>query len=161
MERKNRTPIERLEELDSVLDEYEKGIGLSGYQDSVVDDDVRKYLGLNREQMERLDVEDCAQAAVLLGSFSFHLQRSYNRENTRISWADGVLKKTAYSSEGRYSGSWDSQFYQAINDNTYTKKVLEIKNYAQQRADRIHFLATSVKNMSDLYVNLQRAKVLR
>jgi hypothetical protein len=63
--------------------------------------------------------------------------------------------------ELQYKGSWDSQYYQAIREDGYALKLESIKTYAQQRADRLTYLASSVKNLSDLFVNLQRAKISR
>ena len=116
---------------------------------------------MGRQQMEKLSIEDCAQAAILLGGFSFHLQRCFNRENARVNWADSRLKKLIAGKEQQYSGSWDSQFQQAIKNDDFAKGLLKLKAYAQQRADRITYLATSVKNMSDLFKNLQMAKVMK
>ena len=58
-------------------------------------------------------------------------------------------------------GSWESQFHQAIKGDDYASKIQKIKVYAQQRVDRTIFLATSIKNMSDLFKNLQMAKVMK
>ena len=63
--------------------------------------------------------------------------------------------------EAQYKGSWDSQYYQAVREDGYACKLESIKTYAQQRADRLTYLASSVKNLSDLFVNLQRAKINR
>ena len=63
--------------------------------------------------------------------------------------------------EQQYRGSWDSQFNQAVKDDDFARGLLKLKNYAQQRADRLTYLSTSVKNISDLFVNLQRAKVMK
>tara|TARA_R100000353_G_scaffold72348_1_gene55381 strand:+ start:833 stop:1189 length:357 start_codon:yes stop_codon:yes gene_type:complete len=114
-----------------------------------------------RQQMEKLTVDQCAEAALALGGFSFYLQRSYNREIARVNWAEGAIRNVISGRESQYRGSWDSQYYQAANEDGYTKKLLAIKKYAQQRADRLTYLASSVKNLSDLYINLQRAKISR
>tara|TARA_R110002020_G_scaffold55309_2_gene153584 strand:+ start:8869 stop:9360 length:492 start_codon:yes stop_codon:yes gene_type:complete len=152
---------DRLDQIDSVLDEYENNLGLAPYTADFHDQSVKKYMGMPRQHMEKLTVEECAEAALLLGGFSFYLQRSYNREMARVNWATSSLKKTVSGREGQYSGSWDSQYYQAIKGDDYTSKLDTIQRYAQQRADRLTYLATSVKNLSDLFVNLQRAKVAR
>ena len=114
-----------------------------------------------RQQMEKITVEECAEAALLLGGFSFYLQRSYNREIARVNWATSNLKKMISGREDQYRGSWDSQYCQAIKEDGYATKLDSIKTYAQQRADRLTYLATSVKNLSDLYINLQRSKINR
>ena len=63
--------------------------------------------------------------------------------------------------ESQYSGSWDSQYQQAVREDGYASKMNKIKVYAQQRADRITYLANSIRNLSDLFVNLQKAKISR
>ena len=131
------TAKERLEQIDSVLDEYEGKLGIGGYSEDFHDQSVKKYMSMPRQQMEKLTVEECAEAALLLGGFSFYLQRSYNREVARANWATSNLKKMISGRESQYSGSWDSQYYQAIKEDVYASKLDNIKTYAQQRADRI------------------------
>ena len=160
METQNQ-PKERLEHVDSVLDEYEGSLGMSQYTGEFHDPSVKNYMSMPRQQMEKLTVEECAEAALLLGGFSFYLQRSYNREVTRVNWANSCIKNMLAGRESQYSGSWDSQYNQAIKEDGYASKLKKIQVYAQQRSDRLTYLANSVKNISDLFVNLQRAKVNR
>jgi hypothetical protein len=160
METKN-TAKERLDQVEAVLDEYEGKLGIGNYSEDFHDQSVKKYMSMPRQQMEKITVEECAEAALLLGGFSFYLQRSYNREIARVNWATSNLKKMISGREQQYSGSWDSQYYQAIKEDRYASKLDNIKTYAQQRADRLTYLATSVKNLSDLYINLQRSKINR
>ena len=155
------TAKERLDQIDSVLDEYESNLGLSSYTGDFHDQSVKQYMGMPRQQMEKLTVEECAEAALLLGGFSFYLQRSYNRELARVNWASSNLKKMMSGKENQYKGAWDSQYYQAVKGDSYARKLDSIRTYAQQRADRLTYLASSVKNLSDLYMNLQRAKINR
>ena len=152
---------ERLDQVEAVLDEYEGKLGIGGYSEDFHDQSVKKYMSMPRQQMEKITVEECAEAALLLGGFSFYLQRSYNREVARVNWATSNLKKMISGREGQYKGSWDSQYYQAVKEDSYATKLDNIKTYAQQRADRLPYLATSVKNLSDLYINLQRSKINR
>ena len=160
MEIKN-TAKERLDQVEAVLDEYEGKLGIGNYSEDFHDQSVKKYMSMPRQQMEKITVEECAEAALLLGGFSFYLQRSYNREVARVNWATSNLKKMISGREQQYSGSWDSQYYQAVKEDGYATKLDNIKTYAQQRADRLTYLATSVKNLSDLYINLQRSKINR
>ena len=104
------TAKERLEQIDSVLDEYEGKLGIGGYSEDFHDQSVKNYMSMPRQQMEKLTVEECAEAALLLGGFSFYLQRSYNREIARVNWASSNLKKMVSGRESQYKGSWDSQY---------------------------------------------------
>ena len=154
-------PKERLDQIDKVLDEYESSLGLVSYAGDFHVQSVKQYMNMPRQQMEKITVDECAEAALLLGGFSFYLQRSYNREIARVNWASSNLKRMMSGREAQYKGSWDSQYYQAIREDGYACKLESIKTYAQQRADRLTYLASSVKNLSDLFVNLQRAKISR
>ena len=158
METENNTPLDRLRAVEKILDEYEVKIGLSLFEENN-SSEAEKYLSMTREQMEKLDIEGCAQAALVLGSFAFYIQRSYNRELSRVNWAESVLKNLISGREQQYKGSWDSQFAQAVKEDSYAEGVYKIKQYAKQRADRLTFLANSIKNVGDLFSNLQRAKV--
>jgi hypothetical protein len=160
MENPNK-PKERLDQIDKVLDEYESTLGLVSYAGDFHDQSVKQYMSMPRQQMEKITVDECAEAALLLGGFSFYLQRSYNREIARVNWASSNLKRMMSGREAQYKGSWDSQYYQAVREDGYACKLESIKTYAQQRADRLTYLASSVKNLSDLFVNLQRAKINR
>ncbi len=152
---------ERLAKLDSVLDEYESSLGLPSFNDNFHDDTAKKYLQLTRNQIEKLTPDQCSEAALLLSSLAFHIQRSYNREIARINWADKILKSTIAGKEQSYRGSWDSQFNQAIKEDGYASKISDIKRYAQQRADRLTYLSSSIKGMSDIFLSVQRSKVLK
>ena len=160
MENPNK-PKERLEQVDKVLDEYESNLGLNSYAGAFHDQSVKNYMTMPRQQMEKLTVEECAEAALLLGGFSFYLQRSYNREVARVNWASTNLKKMMSGRESQYKGSWDSQYYQAVKQDGYACKLDSIRTFAHQRADRLTYLASSVKNLSDLFINLQRAKLTK
>ena len=152
---------EQLAKIDTVLDEYETSLGLPKFNADFHDDAAKQYLQLSRDQIEKLTPEQCSEAALLLASLSFHLQRSYNREVARINWADRTLKVCIAGREQSYKGSWESQFNQAVKEDTYTSKISDIKRYAQQRADRTNYLSSSIKNISDIFLNVQRAKATK
>jgi len=155
------TPRDRLDKLDEVLNEYEKGLGLPAFIEGQEDTEVQRYLSLGPRDREKLTLEDCAEAALVLGNYAFYLQRALNRENARINWATAVLKEFISGRESQYTGSWESQFNQAVGEDSYTRKVLTIKRYAQQRADRVNYLSSSVKNIGDIFLSVQRSKAFK
>ena len=152
---------EQLAKLDAVLDEYELSLGLPTFNEGFHEDTAKHYLQLSRNQIENLTPDQCGEAALLLASLSFYLQRSYNREVARVNWADKTLKTCIAGREQSYKGSWESQFNQAVKEDTYTNKIANIKRYAQQRADRINYLSSSIKNVSDIFLSVQKSKATK
>jgi len=155
------TASDQLKKLDSILDEYERSLGVPDFPDEFHDDSAKKYMTLSRLQIEKLTPAECAEAALLLGSLSFHMQRAYNREVARVNWAKQTLRSTVAGREQSYSGSWESQFNQAVDEDGYLRKVMQIQKYAQQRADRLTYLASSIKNIGDIFLAVQRTKVMK
>jgi hypothetical protein len=152
--------IDKMERIDLILDEYESNIGLSTYHEEFLNSNTAyAYMNMSRDQIEKMDIHGCAEAAYILGSLSFHIQRSINRETARLNWAKATIKEIICKSAGQYTGTWGNQDMQATLDNDASRKLHEIQKYCQQRIDRLTYLATSIKNMSDLFINLQRAKV--
>ncbi len=152
---------DRRKEIERVLDEYEQRIGIPAYTPEFsYSEEIQKLLSLNYESMERMHPDDCVQARVMLSSFAFHIQRSINREQARISWADSQLKKSVTPRLNQYKsgGSWEHTFDQATLDDGYTLKVFDIKYYAKQRSDRLYFLASAVREIGEALKDLERAK---
>ncbi len=156
------TPKGRMEAVEKILDEYETALGLPRFQEDYVgESEVTTYIEMDRRSMEKLTLEDCAEIAIALDQFAFHLQRAVNRENARVNWATDLLKEMISGRECQYQGSWDSQFHQAVKGDAFTRQVAKIQRYAQQRSDRITYLANAVRNRSNLFINLQKAKVMK
>lgn len=152
--------VEKMEKIDSILDEYENSIGLSTYQiDFPNSNTANAYINMSRDQIEKMSIEGCAEAAYILGSLSFHIQRSMNREVARLNWAKTTIKEIICKRSSQYNGTWGNQDMQATLDNDASRKLHDIQKYCQQRIDRLTYLSNSIKNMSDLFINLQRAKV--
>lgn len=152
---------EQVEYWDKVLDEYEHGVGLPNYSsDSFPEQELQTYLTMNRDAIEKLSPEDCAQISMRLGQFAFHVQRTLNREIARHNWAEESVKETIAFAINDYKGyGYVEKSYQAINDNEKASALNKIKKYAKQRMDRLGFLANNIKNISDILLSIQRTKV--
>lgn len=152
---------EQVEMWDKVLDEYENGVGLPLYaSDSFSENELQQYLTMNRDNIEKLSPEDCAQISMRLGQFAFHIQRTLNREIARHNWAEETIKEVIAFSINDYKGyGYVEKSYQAINDNEKATALNKIKKYAKQRMDRLGFLANNIKNISDILLSIQRTKV--
>jgi hypothetical protein len=146
----NDTAKDRMNNIDALLDEYEVKLGLPKFQEQY-NEDVSKYLNLSRVELAALGSEECSEIAFLLAKCSLHVQRSQNREQGRITWAGGAI--TELIAKNNYAG-----FYDAIKNNDSAIKLIQIKNYAQQRMERLKYLSNSIKHMSDLLIELKKTK---
>ena len=146
---------------DNILDEYENSIGLPKYKASVLsEDELSQYLTMTRDEIEKLTPEDCGQIAYRLSQFSFHTQRTINREQARFDWAEDTIKSIIADEINSYKGyGYIEKSSQAIKHNEKASAIDKIKKYAKQRLNRLSYLATSINNMSNILLSVQKLKV--
>lgn len=152
---------EELQHWDKILDEYEQSIGLSEYSTGIINnEEINRYTSMNRDEIEKLNPEDCAQISYRLSQFSFYLQRSLNREIARYNWAEESIKEVIADEVNNYKGyGYIEKSLQAIKHNEKAAGLNSIKKYAKQRSDRLQYLANSLKNLSDVMLSIQKSKV--
>jgi hypothetical protein len=156
------TTKEQVEQWDKVLDEYESSIGLGQYSQvhSFTESELNEYFNMNRDAVEKLTPEDCAQISYRLAQYAFFLQRTINRETARHNWAEETIKETIADEINNYKGyGYLEKSLQAIKHNEKATALNKIRKYAQQRIDRLGYLANSVKNLSDIILSVQKTKV--
>jgi hypothetical protein len=156
------TTKEQVEHWDKILDEYETSVGLGKYSDihNFTEDELNQYFTMNRDVIEKLTPEDCAQISYRLAQYAFFMQRTLNREIARHNWAEETIKETIADEINNYKGyGFVEKSLQAIKHNEKAFALNKIKKYAQQRMDRLSYLANSIKNLSDILLSVQRTKV--
>jgi len=156
------TTKEQVDQWDKVLDEYESSLGLGQYSQlhNFSEDELNNYFAMNRDAVEKLTPEDCAQISYRLAQYSFFLQRTLNREIARHNWAESTTKETIADEINNYKGyGFVEKSLQAIKHNDKAQALAKIQKYAKQRMDRLSYLANSVKNLSDIMLSVQRTKV--
>ena len=157
----HKTSKEEVKYWDDILDEYEQSTGLGLYKsDGLPETELNNYLTMNRDVLEKLNPEDCAQIAYRLAQFSFHVQRTVNREIARYNWAEAIITETIADELNNYKGyGYIEKSIQAIKHNDKAQSLNKIRNYAKQRSDRLSYLANSIKNLSDIILSIQKTKV--
>lgn len=153
---------EQVSEWDKVLDEYENTLGFTSYEmhNKFSDDELNLYFTMNRDSIEKLTPEDCAQIAMRLSQYSLFIQRTLNREIARHNWAEETIKETIADEINNYKGyGYIEKSLQAIKHNDKANSLNKIKKYAKQRMDRMSYIANNVKNLSDILLAVQKTKV--
>ena len=152
---------EQINYWDKVLDEYESGLGLPKYVSLVLSEqELNQYLTMDRNVIEKLSPEDCAQISYRLAQFSFHIQRTINREQARLNWAEESIKEVIADEINNFKGyGYLEKSAQAIKHNEKAQALNKIKKYARQRSDRLSYIASSIKNLSEIISSIQKMKV--
>lgn len=158
-----KTSKEELQDWDRILDEYESSIGLPKYNPGILpEEELSKYLSMNRDELEKFTPEDCGQISYRLTQFSLHIQRTINREIARANWAEENIKVTIADDINSYKGyGYIEKSYQAIKHNEKANSLNKIKTYAKQRVDRLSYIANSIKNLSDILIAIQKIKMVK
>lgn len=153
---------------DTLLDEYEGKIGLPSMTEAAgsvdvkvfqYEEEVHKYLEMSRDQIEALDANQCAGIAYTLEQFALHVQRAQNREIARVNWAKACVKETVANELNDYKGyGLEEKLLQAVKGNDVANTYDKIARYAQQRVDRLQFIAASLKNLSNILLAVMRTK---
>ena len=158
-----KTSKEELQYWDSILDEYENSLNLPNYQSSnssFGSEEINHYLSMNRNEIEKLTPEDCAQIAYRLGQYSLYVQRTINREIARYNWSEEKIKEVICDELNNYKGyGYIEKSSQAIKHNEKANILNNIKKYAKQRSDRLAYIANGIKSLSDIILSIQKTKV--
>lgn len=150
------TDIKRWDEL---LDEYERQVGLPKYTEFGGNETmIESYLSLNRNQIEALNAEDCAAISYELEAYAFFIQRSINRQSSRINWAKDTARKIVIDKINQYKGSFSQQEIAAIKDNDAANTLYKIAMHAQGRVDRLYYLSKGISSLAERLTNIQFLK---
>lgn len=153
---------DQVNEWDRVLDEYEKSLSLTHYSSShnFTETELNSYFSMTRDVIEKQTPESCAEIAARLTQYAFFIQRTLNREIARYNWADETIKEVIADELNNYKGyGYAEKSLQAIKHNEKAEALNKIRKYAKQRMDRLSYLANSIKNLSDVFLAVQKVKV--
>jgi hypothetical protein len=94
-----------------------------------------------------------------LGIYALHLQTVYNKEQSRVNWANDNLRRimanTVHNNQGR---SAEERRLIAIKENEYARKLDELKTWAQMIVDRLAFESARVEFIARAFLSLQQSK---
>jgi len=152
--------VTNMRAVDKALDEYEAECGLPLAVNPCDKNELDVYFSMKRDHIEKLSSEDCGQIAYRLSQVSFHLQRCINREQSRITWAKAKLDATMASNIHSFDKYMKHEVKVAAiqQTNSYAKKLGDIISYADQRSQRLTFLAASIKHLSEVMLANHRSK---
>lgn len=145
------TAKDKMARADALLDQYEQILKLPIANAPGEEDELQKYLCMDRDMVEKMTLQECKGIAYRISSYSFFLQRSYNREQARVIWAETELNNIIAQSSGNYDKFTKHEIKVGliIKEDSYAQAVQKILVYAKQRATRLTFLSASLNNLKD------------
>jgi len=152
---------DKLFKIDTILDEYEKSVGLPACKSPGTEDELNKYFLMNRKEIESLTPEDCSEISVRLMQFGFYLQRLCNREKSRIIWVKQKLIEYIAKQLNSYDKftKYDIKVALIIKEDNYAYDLQQILTYAEQRFTRLELLSLNIKNLSDVISSVKISKI--
>lgn len=155
------TAKEDLETRDIILDDYEYNtVKLPKFANGPGEaEELERYLIMSRNELESTSAAEAGYIAYRLAQFAFHIQRAQNRELARVGWAENEIELTIAPELNNYKGyGYKEKAGQAIKENSHASILNKIKIYAKQRADRLNYQATGLKNLADIMRSIQMNK---
>lgn len=150
---------EKVQRINELLDSYEEQLGLPKFDK--YGQDIKKYLDMSHSELQALTPMLCAEISVILTQYAFYIQRAINRETAILNWAKKNLTYSVAPKAKQYKGSFAQQEAQAVMDDEFCKKLITLISKAEQRTDRLQFLANNIKAISEQLNRLQQAKMAR
>ena len=144
------------------LDEYEQSIALPEHVIPVgMSDEIKSYLSMGRDELEKLNPEDCINTAYIIGQFVFFLQREENKERSRELWAKAEIDKLVCSKMENYSQFTKAEHKIAsiARENSVVADFNSICHKAQRRAARLKDIASALNNLTYTLKDMARAKI--
>lgn len=148
---------EQMAKLEELLSEYDKSIKLV----INVNPDMDKYLNFTLDQLKNMTYEDIAAINVIVAGYAIFLQKEENRHNAKAKWADNLIQLTAANKINSYKQ--DFQTYEerrmlCIVDNSYMKKMNELRIKAETRHNEISRMAQQINKYADAIKDLVLSK---
>lgn len=148
---------ENMAKLEEILDEYTKSLKLNINLNPKIDE----YLNLSFEQLRNLSYEDIAAINVIISGYAGYLQKEENRHKGKAAWAESIVQLTAADKVNNYKK--DFQTYEerkllCIIDNSYMKKMNELRIKAETRYNEIRDMAKQINKYSDAIKDLVLSK---
>lgn len=148
---------EREAEIEKVLAEYKKSLGI------VIrgNPEAEKFLNLSINDLRHMDAEQCAEAAVTLSQLSLYIQNEYNKHQRKLQWADENIKSLAAPHLHQYGDQWvphDVKIKRFIRDNITATKLQQIKVEAQMRIDELSYIPHRIDSLSKTLLELTQSK---
>lgn len=151
------SPIEtRLEQVEKILAEYERSVGMPELLITETDkNESSDILAINLAHLQKMTPRECQEKAFAIQRYSYFVQRSINKEQSRVRWVEENIKSIIAPRLGQQKGySFEERKLTAVRENDVAMKLDKIRVHAQLRIDRLSFLTNRLDGMAKALMNI-------
>lgn len=145
---------DKIDEFNKNLDNYDVKIGLPKISET--NNLAEKYLNLDFATA-KLTPDESAEAGAVLSQFSYYLQKTVNREEAKLVWLNGKIKKIIVGILPQIkSYNWSEREMSAIAQDDVAIQYDEERTRTEIRIKHLSYLSGKVEKLSEKYVELSR-----
>ena len=148
----------KLQEVNKIIQDYITKVGINITPSN---DNISHYFNMSAEQLRKMTSEECEIAAMLLNQKSTQIQFEINHHNRIQNWANELINSNVADKLKRFGDQYtkyDAKRIMAIQETEYTQKLYQLVRTSQSYLDALEYIPMSIKNHSDLFVNLAKSK---
>ena len=151
---------EQIDKINDILDDYESTHSIVSPEVSHNLEHIERFINMPHKQTQALAAEECAEGAYLLSQYSFFVQKEQNKHIALNNWATAKLNELLCKEVMNMDSFIKHEVKMAalIKENHVAEKLSKIMRHAESITNRLNFLSSNIKHMSDMLMNVQRAK---
>jgi len=152
---------EKMEKVQQALNDYERSLGLL-HTNNVDEAEINGYFNMNRDDIEKLSAFDAIGIALRLNQLAFFMQRNHNAEQSRLAWTTNEINSYCCDKLDQFSNSYynyETKVGILSKQDSYLEKLVQIKNYAQLRVQRLEYLSSGINNLAATFSSVSKLKI--
>lgn len=149
---------ERVDILDSFLDDFNKNLGLGKVQ---LNTEAQQFLNLTYSELNKYDEQECNVAAYILEQYALFLQKETNRIQARRDWASDNIEKIVAKLAMNYGDKftkYEMRKQMIVADNEYAGALYAIVMETRVKSTEISFIVRNITSISNTLKSLAISK---
>ncbi len=151
---------EQIDKINEILDDYESTHSIVTPEVSHNLEHIEHFINMPYKHTKALTAEECAEGGYLLSQYSFFVQKEQNKHIALNNWATAKLNDLLCNDIVNFAGiaKHEVKIATLAKENHVAEKLSKIMRHAESITNRLNFLSSNIKHMSDMLINIQRAK---
>ncbi len=143
----------RLEEVESLLDEYDKKLFLNKITIKEID------IETSISNINHMPIEDIHQISLEWGYYALGLQKEINKHKTRKVWTDSNLHKYVIKQSKEQSGyTYEERKDNVINGDEYASSLYDLQTKVTMAIERLSFLVNKIDFLIKIALDIVETK---